>query len=154
MHCHDERFLNLCINDCPLTHCLPVKEKLDHFDTFWNGFVDSHNKYMEVTNTEESTRISEQFATLSQKRINFSTVVVEFICKAAADLNDRVMQDLQKTSPAFWKSKGSCTRSSRLSKGSSQVQARRAEAVKAKLALEFAEQEKQRKIEAEKKYWH
>ena len=77
----------------------------------------------------------------------------EFICKAAAELNDRVMQDLQKISPDIHSSKGPRSRSSSRSKTSSgsRAQARRVDAVKAWLALEFAEKEKQRKIEVEMK---
>ena len=115
--------------------------------------MDSHSKFMEVASNEERVQASEQYNDLSQQRIRLSATVEEFICKAAAELNDRVMQDLQKMSPEIRNSKGPHSRSSSCSKTSSgsRTQARRVEAVKAQLALEFAEREKQRKIEVEMK---
>ena len=130
-----------------------ARDKLDHYETLWKGFVDSHSKFMEVASNEERVQASEQYNDLSQQRIRLSATVEEFICKAAAELNDRVMQDLQKISPEIRNSKGPHSRSSSCSKTSSgsRTQARRVEAVKAQLALEFAEREKQRKIEVEMK---
>ena len=108
---------------------------------------------MEVASDEERAQASEQYNDLLQQRIRLSATVEEFICKAAAELNDRVMQDLQKISPEIHNSKGPHSRSSSRSKTSSgsQTQAWRVEAVKARLALEFAKREKQRKIEVEMK---
>lgn len=130
-----------------------AKDKLNHFETLWNAFVDSHNKFIEVASNEERAQASEQFHSLSQQRLHLSTTVEEFICSAAAELNERVMQDLQKMSPELRSTKGTRSRGSSRSKGSSgsRALARRAEAEKARLALEFAEQEKQRKIVAEMK---
>ena len=130
-----------------------ARDKLDRYETLWKGFVDSHSKFMEVASNEERVQASEQYNDLSQQRIRLSATVEEFICKAAAELNDRVMQDLQKMSPEIRNSKGPHSRSSSCSKTSSgsRTQARRVEAVKAQLALEFAEREKQRKIEVEMK---
>ena len=115
--------------------------------------MDTHNKFMEVASDEERAQASEQYNDLSQQRIRLSATVEEFICKAAAELNDQVMQDLQKITPDIRNSKGPRSRSSSRSKTSSgsRAQARRLEAVKARLALEFAEREKQRKIEVEMK---
>ena len=63
------------------------------------------------------------------------------------------MQDLQKISPEIRNSKGPHSRSSSRSKtsSSSRTQARRVEAVEARLTLEFTQREKQRKIEVEMK---
>ena len=130
-----------------------ARDKLNRYETLWNGFVDSHNKFMEVASDEEREQASEQYNDLSQQRIRLSATVEEFICKAAAELNDRVMQDLQKISPDIHSSKGPRLRSSSRSQTSSgsRAQARRVEAVKARLAFELAEREKQRKIEVEMK---
>ena len=99
--------------------------------------MDSHNKLMEVASDEERAQASEQYNDLSQQKIRLSATVEEFICKAATELNDRVMQDLQKISPEVHSSKGPRSRSSSHSKTSSgsQAQARRVDAVKAWLAL-------------------
>ena len=112
-------------------------------------------KFMEVADADEKARNSEQFSALVQQRIDLSTIVEEFICSTATELNEQVMQDLQKTTrPALGEYTGSrSSRSSRYSKSSSgsRAQARRLEAEKARLALEFAKQETQWKIEAEMK---
>ena len=54
------------------------RDKLDCYETLWKGFVDSHNKFTEVASDEE----------------------------LKAELNDQVMQDLQKISPDIRNSKG------------------------------------------------
>ena len=115
--------------------------------------MDSHSKFMEVAGDEERAQASEQCNDLSRERIRLSATVEEFICKAAAELNDRVMQDLQKISPEIRNSKGPHSRLSSRSKTSSgsRTQARRVEVVKSRLALEFVKREKQRKIEVEMK---
>lgn len=131
-----------------------VKEKFDRYGTLWNNFVDTHNKFVEVANSEEKALSSEQFSTLTQQKRDLSSAVEEFICNAATELNERVMRDLQKiTHPTGRQAMASRnSRTSRSSRSSSsRAQTRRLEAVKAQLALEFAEQENQRKIEAEMK---
>ena len=130
-----------------------ARDKLNRFQTLWNAFVDSHYKFIEVASEEDRARASEQFDSLSQQGLHLSASVEEFICNAAAELNERVMQDLRKISPELRSTKRTRSRGSSRSKGSSgsRALARRAEAEKARLALEFAEREKQRKITAEMK---
>ena len=125
-----------------------VKGKFDQYETLWSNFADSHNKFMEVADADEKARNSEQFSALVQQRINLSTIVEEFICSTTTELNEQVMQDLQKTTrPTLGKYTGSrSSRSSRYSKISSSSRALDAE--KAQLALEIAKQEKQWKIKA------
>ena len=110
---------------------------------------------MDVAEPEEKTESAERFDILAQQRISLSTSVEKFICDAATKLNERVMEDLNRMSGSRHRSsvKSRSHRSSRHSSGtySSKAQTRRLEAEKAQLALAFAEQEKQRKIEEEMK---
>ena len=70
-----------------------VRDKLDRYETLWNGFVDSHNNFIEVASDEERAQASEQYNELSQQRINLSAT------------DSQVMQDLQKISPDIRNSK-------------------------------------------------
>ena len=114
-----------------------------------------HNKFIDVAEPEEMAENAEGFDILAEQRVSLSTSVEKFICNAATKLNEQVMEDLQKlTGPrhdgfASSRSHQSSRRSS--STHSSKVQARRLEAKKAQLALVFAEQERQRRIEEEMK---
>ena len=132
-----------------------VKEKFDHYETLWKNFVLSHNKFMDVAEPEEKADNAERFDNLAKQRVSLSTSVEKFICNAATKLNEWVMEDLQKlTGPrhhGFVSSRSH--RSSRRSSStySSKAQACRLEAEKAQLALVFAEQERQRRIEEEMK---
>ena len=118
-----------------------VREKFDRYEALWKNFVLQHDKLMECVDVTEQGQISEQFNILAQQRINLAASVEEFICNAATELNERVMQDLQElTKPS---------RRSSNSRSSSKTQALRLEAEKARLALAFAEEENQRKVEAE-----
>lgn len=132
-----------------------VKEKFDQYKAPWKNFVVSHHKFIDVADPKEKAQSSERFHILAQQRIDLSATVEKFICNAATQLNERVMQDLQKITMPGCRESGRSRgyRSSRYSNGlsSSKVQARRLEAEKARLALLFAEQEKKRKVEAEMK---
>ena len=119
-------------------------------EVLWKNFVLQHDKLMECVDVTEQGQISEQFNILAQQRINLAASVEEFICSAATELNERVMQDLQElTKPSRRSSRGSRSRCSSNSRSSSKTQALRLEAEKARLALAFAEEENQRKVEAE-----
>ncbi len=59
------------------------KGKLDHFETLWNGFVDSDSKHLEVASTDKSIQISKKIPTLSQQRIDLSAIVTESVCSRA-----------------------------------------------------------------------
>lgn len=48
---------------------------------------------MEYVDVTEQGQISEQFNILAQQRINLAASVEEFICNAATELNERIMQD-------------------------------------------------------------
>ncbi|KAL9963159.1 hypothetical protein ACROYT_G032334 [Oculina patagonica] len=132
-----------------------VKQKFDNYEILWKNFVLSHNKFMDVAEPEERAENSERFDVLAQQRISLSSSVEKFICDAATKLNEQVMQDLQKMSGSrrHGSLKSRSRRSSRHSSNtySSKAQARRLEAEKAQLALVFAEQEKQRRVEEETK---
>ena len=127
-----------------------VREKFDRYEALWKNFVLQHDKLVECVDVTEQGQISEQFNILAQQRINLAASVEEFICNAATELNERVMQDLQElTKPSRRRSRGSRSRRSSNSRSSSKTQALRLEAEKARLALAFAEEENQRKVEAE-----
>lgn len=127
-----------------------VREKFDRYEALWKNFVLQHDKLMECVDVTEQGQISEQFNILAQQRINLAASVEEFICNAATELNERVMQDLQElTKPSRRSSRISRYRRSSNSRSSSKTQALRLEAEKARLALAFAEEENQRKVEAE-----
>ena len=127
-----------------------VREKFDRYEALWKNFVLQHDKLMECVNVTEQGQISEQFNILAQQRINLTASVEEFIRNVATELNERVMQDLRElTKPSRRTSRASYSRCSSNSRSSSKTQALRLEAEKARLALAFAEEENQRKDEAE-----
>ena len=105
---------------------------------------------MECVDVTEQGQISKHFNILAQQRINLAASVGELICSTATELNGRVIQDLQElTKPSCRRSRGSRSRRSSNSRSSSKTQALRLEAEKARLALAFAEEENQWKVEAE-----
>lgn len=110
---------------------------------------------MDVAEPEEKAENAERFNILAEQRISLSRSVEKFICNAATKLNESVMEDLQKlTGPRHHGFAGSRShRSSHRSSSthSSKAQAHRLQAEKAQLALAFAEQEKQQRIEEEMK---
>ncbi|XP_068713249.1 uncharacterized protein [Montipora foliosa] len=127
-----------------------VREKFNRYEALWKNFVLKHDKLMEFVDVTEQGQISEQFNILAQQRINLAASVEEFICNAATELNECVMQDLQElTKSSRRRSRGSRSRRSSISRSSSKTQALRLEAEKAWRTLAFAEEENQRKVEAE-----
>ena len=140
------------LRDKPPSCVTLVRETFDQYEAQWKNFVLQHVKYVELADAEEQGKISERFNVLAQQRINLAATVEEFICKMAAELNERVMQDLQGVTKSSHRgSAGSCGRRSLSSFSSSKTQVLGLEAEKARLTLVFAEQEKQRKVEAEMK---
>ena len=118
-----------------------VREKFDRYEALWKNFVLQHDKLMECVDVTEQGQISKQFNILAQQRINLTASVEEFICNAATELNESVMQDLQElTKPSRRSSRGSRSRCSSNSRSSSKTQ-----------ALRLAEEENQWKVEAETK---
>ena len=129
-----------------------IREKFNEYEAQWKNFVVSHNKFMDSATPDEQIECSKQFDALAQLRINFSSTVENFICNAATALNEHVMENLQEMSShrrGSVKSRTSGTSRNSASVTSSKAHARRLEAEKAQLALFFAEQEKQRLVEAE-----
>ena len=72
-----------------------VREKFSRYEALWKKFVLQHDNLMEFVDIAEQDQISEQFNILAQQRTNLTASVEEFVCNAATELNEGVMQDLQ-----------------------------------------------------------
>ena len=96
-----------------------------------------------------------QYNQLTQERAVFNETVDDYLKNAATCFNQQVMKDLgSQDCPAMvphTMSRISVGATSKISSSSSTVQFRQAEAMKARLAHQMAEQDKQRRIEAEMK---
>lgn len=136
-----------------------VKSLSQQYHNSWNKFVESHKYYMSMmdSNSQEFYYTLQQFDHLHVDKVAFVQKISGYLLDAAAYFNEIIMDNLhlkREHVSSYAESvdsyKSSIPRGSKYS-SSSVVLEKRAQAVKANIALRLAEQEQCRRLEGERK---
>ena len=133
-----------------------VRTLSQQYDSSWERFVESHNYYMSIVSSgsQEFYRTLEQFDQLHLEKIAFAREISEYLVDAATYFNEIVMESSYSQREHVPYAESAISYRSNISRGSQHsssptVLEKRAQAVKANIALRLAEQEQWRKLEGE-----
>ena len=118
-----------------------VSERLSEYNEMCNRFTDVHNAFMTVAKDDSEDQIDalRQYDRLVQERDTFRKVVNSYLQNAAKSFSQQVMKYfVSREAPVGTMREGSITSRSTAS------ESRKAEAMRAQLALQLAEQERQK----------
>lgn len=139
------------------TNAETVRTLSQQYDNSWKTFVESHNYYMSIigSDSQEFYHTLQQFDQLHLEKIAFVQKISGYLLDAATYFNEIIMDNShlrrEHTSPYAESVESYRSNSSRGSKHSSSsvVLEKRAQAVRANVALRLAEQEQWRRLEGE-----
>jgi hypothetical protein len=133
-----------------------VRTLSQQYDSSWERFVESHNYYMSIVSSgsQEFYRTLEQFDQLHLEKIAFAREISEYLVDAATYFNEIVMESSYSQREHVPYAESAISYRSNISRGSQHsssptVLEKRAQAVKANIALRLAEQEQWRKLKGE-----